>query len=73
MREQGKQRKLIDRWAEDKNPVGTDPNYKYDKSQFKPIEIEDCTDMTIAEVLERDAKRKAQKAKKSDIDQIKEI
>ena len=59
MREQGKQKKLIDRWAEDKNPVGFDPNYKYDKSQFKPIEIEDCTDMTMEEVLERDAKRKA--------------
>ena len=74
MREQGKQRKLIDRWAEDKNPVGTDPNYKYDKSLFdKPVEFEDCSGMTIAEVLERDAKRKAKKAKKSDIDCIEEV
>lgn len=71
MREQGKQRKLIDRWAEDKNPVGTDPNYKYDKSLFgKPVEYEDCSGMTIAEVLERDAKKAK---KKTNIDHIEEV
>lgn len=71
MREQGKQRKLIDRWIEDKNPVGTDPNYEYDKSTFKPIEIRDLSHMSMEDALE--LLDKEEKAKKSNIDQIKEI
>lgn len=56
MSKQNKQKRLIERWAADRNPVGFDPDYEYDKSQFKPIEIEDCSDMTMEEVLEARSK-----------------
>lgn len=61
MSKQNKQKRLIERWAADRNPVGFDPDYEYDKSQFKPIEIEDCSDMTMEEVLAGKAKRKPEK------------
>lgn len=71
MREQGKQKKLIDRWREDKNPVGTDPNYKSDKSTSKPIKIRDLSHMSMEDAI--DLLDKEEKAKKSNIDRIEEI
>ena len=73
MREQGKQRKLIDRWAEDKNPVGTDPNYKYDKNLYnQPVKFRDLSHMSMKDALE--LMDKEEKAKKKDnIDRIEEV
>lgn len=71
MREQGKQRKLIDRWREDKNPVGVDPDYKYDKSAYPAVKFRDLSHMSMEDALE--LLDKEEKAKKSNIDRIEEV
>lgn len=45
-------KKLTERWAQDENPVGFDEKYEYDKSKFKPVEINHIEDKNVEEYLE---------------------